>query len=435
MAKYAMPQVAGQMAQIGENRRRMRRPAHTFHLEHKPYVIQPFMIAPVLPGETLQNLLLQSRAITDPIKNPLIGWHLEYYFFYVKHRDLAERDEFTQMMLDPSWDDSNVDAAASSDYTYTYIGGIDWVELCLRRVIDCYFRDDDEDYTNSVGQLSGTYLAHVGLDGWWDSLTLAADMTTEDVQVVDPAGTDVLYASEVAAAMRQWELLRAGNLTNQSYEEYLATYGIRPEAAELHIPELIRYVREWQYPSNTIDPSDGSPTSAVSWAVAERADKARFFREPGFIFGVTVARPKVYTNMPLGAGVGMLGNVFSWLPAVLSDDPMTSFRHFADAAGAGPFGAQMGDNNGYWVDVKDLFMYGDQFLNFARTQGTADGLRNVQTVIVSTSAERRYVGASGISSLFVTATTAERVRQDGIVTMSISTTLQDTSHGIATQAY
>ena len=76
-----------QVANLAQQRRVTRRPQHTFQLRHRPWEIQPFMLAPVLPGETMQNLLLQARVVTDPIKNPLIGWWCEHYVFYVKHRD------------------------------------------------------------------------------------------------------------------------------------------------------------------------------------------------------------------------------------------------------------------------------------------------------------------------------------------------------------
>jgi len=35
----------------------------------------------------VENLLIQSRVVTDPLQNSLIGWWQEYYIFYVKHRD------------------------------------------------------------------------------------------------------------------------------------------------------------------------------------------------------------------------------------------------------------------------------------------------------------------------------------------------------------
>jgi len=62
-----------------------------FNLVTKPYQLQPFMIMPVLPGETLQNMMLQSQVWSDPLASGMknIGWWCEYFFFYVKWRDLA----------------------------------------------------------------------------------------------------------------------------------------------------------------------------------------------------------------------------------------------------------------------------------------------------------------------------------------------------------
>lgn len=409
-------------------RRQNRRPQHSFHLEHRAFQLQPFLIAPVLPGETMKNLLMQARVVTDPIKNPLIGWWLEHYIFYVKHRDLDQREELVDMMLNPAWTDDNVDAGAANIPLYTYSNAIDWVKMCLDRVVDCYFRDDSEDHTLAAGILDGLPMAHAAGPGWLDSLTLNANMTAEDVLITNTGqANDDVYASEIAAAMRQWELLRAGNLTQQSYEEYLATYGVKVPREELHIPELIRYSREWQYPSNTVNPANGTPSSAVSWSVAERADKDRFFREPGFIFGVTCARPKVYINTQAGAAAGMLNSVYAWLPAVLSDDPQTSFRQFTDAAGGGPLQGYM--STGYWVDVKDLYLLGDQFVNFALTPGTPDGTRNLVTIPTAGN-ERRYVADADIDALFVDAANAQRIRQDGVCNLQIMSPLTQTSPGV-----
>jgi hypothetical protein len=75
--------------EVGKSRRIPRNPQHRFYLETRPWQIQPFLIAPVLPGETMKNLLLQSRVVSDPLLASLTGWFCEYYFFYCKHRDLA----------------------------------------------------------------------------------------------------------------------------------------------------------------------------------------------------------------------------------------------------------------------------------------------------------------------------------------------------------
>ena len=55
-------------------RRKLRSPKHPFSVRAKPFEICPFLIAPVLPGETMTNALLQSRVVSDPIAHPLIGF-------------------------------------------------------------------------------------------------------------------------------------------------------------------------------------------------------------------------------------------------------------------------------------------------------------------------------------------------------------------------
>ena len=53
-----------------KQRRKPRQPQHTFNVKAKPYELTPFMIAPVLPGESMTSLLMQARAVSDPVNNP-----------------------------------------------------------------------------------------------------------------------------------------------------------------------------------------------------------------------------------------------------------------------------------------------------------------------------------------------------------------------------
>lgn len=412
------------LRQVPQMGRVMRRPQHTFALRQTPYTIQPFLLAPVIPGETMKNLMMQARVVTDPIKNPLMGWWIEYYFFYVKHRDLDERDDLTEMMLDPNWDPAPVDDAAAVVKEYFAGAGINWTKLCLKRVVTEYFRNDGELWDDYV--LDGLPIASLqaGGNSWMDSLFPAAEYIADDVSIpVDAApAPDVVKASEVEKGLRMWETLRMGNLTTLSYEEWLATYGIRTPEVELHKPELVRFVREWSYPSNTVNPATGVPASAVSWSVAERADKDRFFREPGFLFGVSVARPKVYLSAQKGSASWLLRDAFAWLPATHRQDPASSIRLVAQATGPIP---SLTDAGGYYVDVRDLFLYGDQFCNFDMTGGSApDGYGLVPLPAVD--AQRRFIESlDDIKDLFVTGATAFHVRQDGIVTLGIAGTQVD----------
>lgn len=408
--------------------RRGRRPQHTFQIRMRPYAIQPFMIAPVLPGDTLKNLLLQSRCVTQPIKNPLIGWHLEHYFFYVPFRSLhgvdITADEATAMMLDPSVTLAGATLSAAEELRdYGYDGGVAWVRECLATVVQEFFRDEGEFWDNPTAD--GVPTAQLTNTGALQSAMTVAQYNAEVGSTIDPvvadgsdAGTD-LNASEVHQALQTWQLLKDMNLTDMTYEDYLRTQGVSvPDKEDQFLPELIRYVRNWQYPSNTVDPATGTPSSAVSWSVTERADKDRFFREPGFIFGVTCSRPKIYMSKQTGAMASMLNRMFDFLPTAISDD-ITATLKFMDNAVAGPLASQTTD---YYIDVKDLYLYGDQFVNFALTETNA-GFVAVPTAGLV----KKYPDATSVDGLFVSGGAGGGVRQDGVVSLNIMSRVFDTT--------
>lgn len=393
--------------------RKPRRPTHTFVLKQKPYTIQPFLLAPVLPGETLKNLLLQSRVVTDPIKHPLIGWWCEYYFFYVKHRDMDGSDDFQAMMLDLEHSLASYVPSATNAKYYQYDdnGGIDWVGQCLKRVVEEYFRDEGEAWNNVT--IDSMPAAAINSETWLQS---AFDATTIDpgdtLGDIDTASPSDIPMETLDRARRTWEFMRANQLTNASYEDYLRTYGVRGQlVAPKNKPELIRYVRDWTYPTNTIDPTDGSAASAVSWAITERADKDRFFAEPGFIFGVSVVRPKVYLAKQKASLAQWLDNALAWMPAIMRDDPASSLRKFTSTTG--PLAGNV--TNGYWVDLRDLFLYGDQFANYDLDAAT-DGTNAID--LPTTALQHKYPTEAMVDLLFA-ADTAEYVRQDGVCSLNI----------------
>lgn len=401
-----------QIVQQQRVQRKTRRPVHRWQVRQKPFVIQPIVIAPVIPGETMSNALYQARVVTDPIKNPLVGWHAEYYWFYVKHRDLNEpfRTTLQSMQLDMSTSVAALKRGAASTEFYTFAGGMDYVAACLQRVTEVYFRDNGVAWdAYKIGSLP---LAQINSNSWLDSAKLAADMPTGGD--MDPSNTDNTTVQQMDMMYQQWEFLRANNLMNMSYEEWLKTFGVRPTTVELHHPEMLRMSREWSYPSNTVDPATGAPSSAVSFAVADRIDKDRFFKEPGFIFGVSVMRPKVYLSTQTGAAVGLMDNAFRWLPALMRDEVYTSLVDIASGAGPVP-----SVSTGWWIDMRDLLLYGDQFVNFA--MAGSDG-----SVVAkpTTGLQWKFPTEADIDGLFVSGT-KPYVRQDGVITLNILGTQQD----------
>lgn len=413
-------------AKSGVGKRVIRRPQHTFQIRTKAWVIQPFLIAPVLPGETMKSLMFQARCVTDPIANALVGWWNEYYFFYVKHRDLAIRDDATEMMINPAFDLDTAQAQALSIPHYHSTAGISWTHHCLQRVVEEYFRNENEDwdeFTIDVG--SGAMpVASVGRDTALDSAVLESIEDDVDIDLTDAgsqAGVAVM-ASEVEAALQQWQFARMNNLTDMTYEDYLKSYGVTGAAViEPHKPELIRFIREWTYPTNTINPSDGAPSSACSWAIAEKADKDRFFREPGFIFGVTVKRPKIYFKKMDGNIVDLMNSAMTWLPAVLENEMRVGRVSISGAAK--PFvdiGAEV------IIDVRDLLLYGDQYLNYAMTGNTSSFVTLPDDA--GGPFNKAYAEISDQNALFIDSAGPDvLIREDGVVNLQIATRQIDTT--------
>lgn len=400
--------------QAKQTGRTLRHPKHSFHLFTKPMQIQPFMIAPVLAGETMKNLLLQSRVVTDPVANRLLGWWQEYYFFYVRARTAVmvanEEDLIRRLFVDPATDVSSL-LSGSSPAMYTRAGSISWTARCLVQVVENYFRDDGQAWNMVV--TDGLPAAQISGNSWMDSLQAKA-ATLEDDPTLVVGADDAITGSEVDKLMEQWAYLRDMNMTDMSYDDYLRSFGVKVSEEQLDAPELIRYVREFQYPSNHINTATGVATSAVSWSVQERADKDRFFREPGFIFGVTVTRPKCYSATQKSAAVHELMGAYDWLPAVLSGDKNSSLKDLA--ANHGLFGGlNMGDL--VW-DIRDLFVYGDQFLNFEIPDVVPNTMRIGLAHLPWASGQTRYIADSELVNFFASGEKIQ-IEQDGIVSLSI----------------
>lgn len=407
--------------------RKVRNPVHTFHLKYPPFCIQPFMIAPVLANETMSNLLLQSRLVTDPIKNRLIGWWTEKMFFYVKLRDLDNRDHYTEMLLNPSKDMTGIDEP-TADAHYFHPAGVgmqSYVKQAVDLITEWFFRDEG-DAASAFTVSNGTYtwnLAKIKGENVFNSVetdTEYNDSTANNPQLTVGVD-DVVTGSEVTALLQAYEMAKQWGLTQMSYEDYLRMHGVTLPEEELHKPELLRHISEWQYPTNTVEPTTGVPTSAVSWSIRENASKDRRFKEPGFIVGVTVTRPKVYLRNQTGTFAAAMNNVQSWLPANFWNDSRARFRNLAD--NVGPFQAGT-DAGGYWYDVADLLTYGEQFVNFALSS-TTDNLLPLPAADLSNS---WYPPSwASIQELFVGATPAAMIEEDGVVALQVKSHVTDLS--------
>lgn len=413
--RQTLPVYAAQQPTTG---RIPRRPKHPFYIESRPWQIVPMCFAPVLPGETLKNLLLQSRVVSDPVKNKLIGWWNEYYFFYVKHRDLLQdeqwagettyRQHLIDMVLNPA---AVAPAAEAADAKYYHPGGsVNWLLHAVRSVVYHWFRDQTDASAQALdGYYAASFASGSGVPNVMDSLMLDSAVPTTDI----PETGDM---TDLDKAYQTWEFMRGQGLMKMDYEDFLRTYGISAgqAAAAVDKPELIRYVREWSYPTNTVEPTTGVPTSALTWSVQERADKDRFFTEPGWIVGVTVKRPKGYYAGQTGSVCNLMQDAFAWLPAVAQEDYAASLRQFAEGTGAFP--AITSGTTGYWIDFRDLYVYGEQFRN------VASGYDSGGAILPDANGQARYPALGDAQGIFVNdeaLDTLQYVREDGIVQLHI----------------
>lgn len=406
---------------LAKSGRKARTPTHKFRVRSKPFVLQPVCIAPVLPGETLTSLLWQARAQTEQLRDNLLGWHAEYYWFYVKLSQLDTPENWiapgTGMLMNPEFDPSGLANTALLSTYHEDTSSINYVKRCRDVVVREYFRDHGEDETTAAGLVDTTEpLVHVERPGWMDSIALTSALVAASPDLPDDAANATIR--ELERLSQQWEMLNVMGITDMTYDDFLATFGIGTPNVNNKKPEIIRWAKYWQLPSSAVDGS-GASSSVVSWKLEGRADKDRLFREHGFICGYVTYRPKSYVSNQGSAGVTMLNTAFAWAPRMFDTQfAGVTIRDFAD--GAGPLGA--GVTEGYTVDTKDLFLYGDQFSNYdlmAGVEPSAYGFAGIPT--------GRYASSSNIDGLFVTANTTNLVHCDGVARLTIKSALRDTT--------
>lgn len=400
--------------------RTARNPVHPWHVRSRPFELQPICIAPVLPGETMTSLLWQCRAQTEQLRAPLIGWHAEFYWFYVKLSQLDTPENWiapgTGMLMNPEFDPTSLADPGQAVTYHEDTSSIDYVARCKAIVVREYFRDEGiEDETTAIGIVNGRHVVHVNRPGWMDSIALTSALVAASPDLPDDAANATMRQLEQLA--RQWEMLNVMGVTEMTYEDFLATFGIGSPNLNAKKPEILRWAKYWQLPATAVDGATGTTSSVVSWKLEGRADKDRLFREHGFICGFVTYRPKTYSNLQGTAAVSALNSAFAWAPRMF-DTQFAGVTVKDQVDGTGPLTAVA--TEGYTFDTKDLFLYGDQFTNvYDATDVNSIGFGGVPT--------GRYPTATEIDALFVAANTTNLVYNDGVVRIGVKSALRDTT--------
>lgn len=418
-----------------------RYPKHAFVAREMPFQLQPIMIAPVLPGETMKNLFFESRVVSDPVKNPLIGWKKEFYFYYVPVT-LLMVDAIRDMFIDPANTDiaSTLGIPASNGPYYTAKGGVDYLKRATLAVARAHFWDEDD--ADQIGD-NGIPNVQIRDRFWLDSLT-DKDLSILSADPADTIDTPTNF-EQLATLQEAYDQLRQVGVANITFEDFLRSYGVSiPETVDEKKPELLARFSDFQYPSNTIDPVTGSPSSAISWVFKNGKRDPKLFKEPGFIVGFSITRPKVYFGGLAGNLSAHLTRAWDWLPNYLNEAspspmPETAFKKFA--ADTGPLGDR-NQSDAYWVEMRDLFLFGDQFQNVNPwVDDTTNPLDGANHLLGSPGlgfgdspvAHGKYLHPDDLQALFKNPVN-KYIRQDGYVSLQVQGKVREHFHGQLTAA-
>lgn len=417
--------------------RRARRPQNPFNVVNLPFLITPVMFHPVLPGETLKSLLIQSQCWSDPLNAQLknLGWWLEYNCWYVKHRDLTgweiATDGLGKDLIDMFVSNESLtshETATAITRTYTAPGGVDFCTNALNRVIEEYYRDEGETFATSgasysvANELFSLRKAQIyprGRDDAFKKLTMAANYADRRQELDADNDGNIYVGDEMDRAYNEWAAAHDAGLIDMTYEDWMRTYGgtaggsAEPDRVDYHRPEDIGHSREFTYPTNTVEPTTGVPAVAVGWRTAQAIRKSHRFNEPGWIMVTQVIRPKMYLGKQEGSVASWMKTRDSWLPAVLNAESTVGHTLIDDLTG--PLAAIMAAD--YMIDIRDLLLYGEQFTNLPQTSNAYTQPGFAQT-LPNNAAQRRYVDDTSINAMFAD-TTNGRFRTDGMISLNI----------------
>lgn len=407
--------------------RRVRRPQNPFNVITRPFQIQPIMCHPVLPGESLKGLMLQSQVWSDPLATAMknTGWWCEYNVWYVAHHHLEGFEVGTDglgrdlvQMFTSAEDISGHRDADGNTWTYCPPNGVDFLKSAMARIVDEYYRDDGEAWNDANKLLDSVPMAQIygrGRSDAFDKLTNVASYTDRRQKLdADNDGTIYVGDEEMRARMEHAAAYDAG-LTDMDYDDWMRAYGggdrkgwSNPDYVGHHRPEDLAYFREFAYPTNTVEPSTGVPAVAVGWRVARRLNKRAFFPHPGWLIVTNTVRPKVYLENQEGMVAAMMQTRDSWLVPQRHQEWTASHLLVDDLDG--PLAATYAAD--YYLDLRDLLIYGEQFINY-----TPAGPMFMELPL--STAVRRYAAATEIDELFAAASPANKFRQDGMISLQI----------------
>lgn len=312
--------------------------------------IYPIFATPVLPGETLNEAEMKWRVLSMPVRHPFVGAWLETWLCYVKLTDIDP--VLGEMFITDSASSTAFLAPSDRPHYFTKGGKIDYIKLAVDRVVQAYFRDEEEpDWATHLVDTDIHQVKRLDMSWAQNLMFKPAMMDMADMPSSLPA----------EGTLTPLEIMKLAGMSEVTYEKYLMQYGVSAKAANAaaNLPEMLRYTREWTVPTNTLDPATGAPSSAWAWGGTLKAEKAKRFDEPGFLIWMAAIRPKMFDGTVSSSLISALWGFSDFFPVYNLDDPAAGIKELDD-------GFVTNNSTGpvpLIYDHRDLLSHGEQFVN------------------------------------------------------------------------
>lgn len=412
-----------EIVQPGQTRTRKRRsPSFPIAGTMKPGGIYPIFATPVLPGETLNEAEMKWRVLSMPIRHPFVGAWLETWLVYVKLTDISPT--MAEMFISDSVSDTAFLASGDRPHYFVKSGKIDYLKLATDRVVEAYFRDEEEPDWNT--RLIDTDIHQLKRSEWSWAQNLMFKPSNMDM-------ADMPSALPEAGTLTPLEIMKLAGMSEVTYEKYLMQYGVTAKAANAaaDLPEILRYTREWTVPTNSIDAATGAPSSVWAWGGTLKAEKPKRFDEPGFLIWYGAIRPKLFDRSISQSLIGAMWGFSDFFPVYNLEDPAAGIKQldagFVTNTSTGPVPLI--------YDHRDLLSHGETFVNdwngpYPLPQTAA---RSITDGSEYTDIRGQYVTEAEMEALFVEDTqqspddARRRAFYEGIASMTITGHVVDTT--------
>lgn len=245
-------------------------------------------------------MYFESCVIIDLIKNLIIGWKKEYFFFYVKMSDFFD-DIIKEMFIDFQNALLLVEVMVVDNVWYQFeSGGFNWLKCGMDCIMKYYFWDEGEDFIWFGVLKYYQYFVYYCDMGIFDLIMDKDDMLQ---------GVVILFVIDVQdfeVFMMVFEYLCVMGFVNMFYEDFFWLYGVNIKDLIEGKFEFFWYLLDWQYLLNMINLEMGVLISVVLWVFKQFFCECKFFMELGFVIGFMVIWFKMYMG-------GQFGYVFAFL--------------------------------------------------------------------------------------------------------------------------